>query len=349
MTAIEQLPRVQREGLAPAVAALARGGTRLYSVLGAGIAEDPELLEIASHALAPVPGLHLLAIVHYLLMHDTADPLAQYYETLTDHPAPADEAVPHFARFCGKHREEILELMRTRTVQATNVERCVPLMPMFSQVAKLTGEPLNLIEIGCSAGILLTFDKYAYDLNGRGRVGAEDAALTLKADLRGGSDFHIPQIGKRVGLDLRPVDVKLADERRWLLAQLEPGRRELHATLSAALDVVARTEISFFQGDALDLLAEQIAATSGPLCIYHSACVVYWSDEAKARLDALLRHASRGREFYRLQNEPDMKKAREQGQDFAVELVMTRYKDGAADSRIAGHFSPLRDFTTLLD
>jgi hypothetical protein len=85
--------------------------------------------------------------------------------------------------------------------------------------------------------------------------------------------------------------------RLWLLAQIQPEWQEKRAKLATALDMVGRTDSRFFEGDALDPLPGLIANSTGPLCVYHANCVVYWSDEAKARLEAQLLEASRGREF----------------------------------------------------
>jgi len=335
MNKLERLPRASADSAAAASAAFSPrdSGRPLYTALAARLPEEPELVDIVSHGLAAYPALHLFNCVHYLLLRDPNDPLAQYYATLTDSPAPPEEAFPEFARFCKTHRDDILYLLRTRTIQATTEERCKMIMPTLSHVADMIGEPLDLIEIGCSAGILLTFDQYAYDLNGRGRLGPEGAPLTLSLDVQGGPQLHIPKIGKRIGLDLRTIDVRSEDERRWILAHCPPEWRDLQARLASALDIVARTEIRFFEGDALDFLPKLIVESPGPLCIYHSACIVYWSDEAKAALEALLLSASHGREIFRVGMEPDR-------QDVwptkpFMDIVIARYRDGTVDSKVA--------------
>jgi len=331
---LERLPRASVESATTGAAAFAQVGDKvpLYAALGARLPEDPELVALAAQGLAAYPTVHLFNCVHYLLLREPNDPLAQYYASLTDKPAPPEEAFPEFARFCKTHRDEILHLLKTRTIQATTEERCKMVMPLLSRVADMAGEPLDLIEIGCSAGILLTFDKYAYDLKGRGRLGPKDAPLTLSLEVQGGSTLRLPKIGKRIGLDLRPVDVKSEDERRWLLAQSVPEWRELRARLTIALDIVARSDLKLFEGDAADLLPGLIAESSGPLCIYHSACVVYWSDEAKAALEALLLKASRGREIFRVEMEPERQDV-EARKPF-MDIILAHYRNGSVDSKV---------------
>ena len=148
-------------------------------------------------------------------------------------------------------------------------------------MADAAEEPLNLVEVGCSAGVLLDRDKYAYRLEGGGRVGAADAPLTLSLAVTGGKPLRIPRIGIRIGLDLHVVNVRSEDERRWLLALSFPEHRQQQAALATALNVVAQTPIRMIEGDALDSLPAVLAETPDPLCVLHSACSMYWSSHAK--------------------------------------------------------------------
>ena len=325
-------------------------GTPLYGALCAGGADDPDIIELASHGQEGAQPVHLFASVHYLLLRDSDDPLSRYFATLTDEPASPEQAFPDFARFCARHRDEILPLLENRTVQTTYVDRCRALMPPLSQVAKEAGEPLNLVEIGCSAGVLLAFDKYAYELKGDGRIGTADAPLTLMTEVRGGPPLHIPKIGSRIGLDLHPVNVRSADERQWLLALSFPEFREQQARLAIALDVVAQTDIRTLEGDGLALMPGVLAETPSPLCVFHSTCLFYWSPEAKGALDALLMEASCGRDIYRVGIEPSERfdswyagraDSPEEPQGIAQsswgEVVIARYRAGAVDSRVVAH------------
>lgn len=336
MSAMDTLPRNDADSAVAAVKSVATvygRGVGLYAALSARIAEDPEIVSLLGHGLAGQPGAHLFAAAHYLLLKDPSDPLARYYGTLTAHPGPPDEAFPAFARFCRTHRDELVELLETRTVQTTGPDRCQILMPMLSRVASMAGAPLSLIEIGCSAGILLTFDKYAYAPHGRPRLGPAGAPLTFNPEVRGGPDLHIPAVNHRIGLDLHLVDARSDDDRRWLLAQSAPEQSERQARLATALDVVAQTDIRFIEGHALAHLADVIAATPGPLCVYHSACLMYWNAEGRAALDALLLEASREREFFRVGMEPDLQRPLDQDRFMDIEIAV--YRDGRVDSKVA--------------
>jgi hypothetical protein len=341
MDAIERMPRISLESAAAAVNTygplIKKNGSVLYGLLCEDIADDPELLEMVSHGLASFPVVHLFVAVQFLLLRDPNDPLARFYAALTENPEPPEGVFPDFKRYCLQHRAEILELMRTRTIQATFTERCQVITPLASYIADLAGEPLNIIEIGCSAGLLLSFDKYAYDVKGGARIGPQNAPLTMAIDAPGAPPIHMPRIGRRIGLDLRPVDAKSKEERLWLMAQLTPDERTRQRQLAAALDTVAQTDIEFHRGDALDFVPLLVAECSGPLLIYHSNCLIYWTPEGKAQLDAQLREGSRGRDIYRLGVEPDIERAK-RGQS-GIEIMFTRYRDGEAESRLLAEAS----------
>src|SRR5262249_2594280 len=104
------------------------------------------------------------------------------------------------------------------------------------------------------------------------------------------------------------------------------------------------------QGDALKALPEVLAATPDPVCIYHSACLAYWSDAGKAALHAFLEQASRSRTLYRVsvESRDDVAKAWATGQWGAMDaptpykraegaVTVTRYDGGRADSRVIGY------------
>jgi hypothetical protein len=282
----------------------AHQGSPLYAALARAGANDPEILELAGNALTGAKPVHLFTAVHYLLLGGTSDPLARWFATLAPEPAPPDEAWDDFRRFCRLHRDTLKELLRTRPVQMTYVERCRTLLPALCHVADQAGEPLNLVEIGCSAGVLLTFDKYAYAMRDGERIGPDAAPFVLQGQISGGPRLRIPRIGCRMGIDLNLIDTRSQEDRRWMLATCFPELRNEQARLATAMDIVAETDIRWLKGDGLACLDEALERSPDPVCVYHSACLFYWRPEAKAALDAQLRAASASRTIYRVGIEP---------------------------------------------
>lgn len=321
----------------------------LYAALSGAGAEDAEIMALTAHALGAAPPVHLFIAAHYLLLGGVQHPLARYFATLTDDPAPPGEAWPHFRAFALEHRDALVELMQTRPIQMTYVERCRVLMPPMCLAGEMAGAPLHLVEIGCSAGIMLTFDHYAYEMRRGEVIGPADAKIRLTGELHGGPPLRMPQIASRTGIDLNLIDPNSADDRRWMLAACFPELRQEQANLAEAMDIVAKTEINWFEGDALAHVPRVLAALPDPICFYHSACLFYWSKEAKAELEEQLLEASKGRTILRVSLEPDEKFDRWQtGLDKTSgstsqtahatgESMLYRYSDGTCESRIVAN------------
>lgn len=294
------------------VAASFRASEKIFAGMGAHLfaefclhaTDDAGMIELASHAMAGARPAHLFSAVHYLLLGDPSDPLARYFATLCEDPLPPEGSYPELVRYCRKHRPELLDLLRTRSVQTTYAERCRALLAPMGVVAREAGEPLNLIEIGCSAGVLLVFDKFCYQMNEQGLIGPADAPVMLVGELRGGPELFVPKIGKRVGIDLHTIDARSEEDRRWLLALCFPELREEQRRLAAALQIIADTEVTMLEGDGLARLREALVLAPDPLCIFHSACLFYWPTEARRALEDFLLEASKSREFWRISIEP---------------------------------------------
>ena len=111
-----------------------------------------------------------------------------------------------------------------------------------------------------------------------------------------------------------------------------------------ALDVVAATDICMLRGDALETLPGVLADTDDPVCIFHSVCLSYWTEQARAELDTMLASASRnGRTIYRVGSEPSaLFSAWNKGHDrtqgekppASGEITITRYAWGEMEGHI---------------
>jgi len=333
-------------------------GSPLYAALCREGAKDPEVLALSAGGLDAASPVHLFTSAHYLLLGGVEHPLARFFATLAEDPAPPDEAWPHFRDFCLTYRDELSELIATKPVQMTYAYRCRTLLPPMCVVADEVGEPLNIVELGCSAGVLLCFDKYGYELRDGEHVGDPASPVQLAGAIHGGGPrLRIPKIGSRTGLDLNVIDPTSEEDRRWMIATCYPELLEDQRQLSDAMDIVAATDIAFHEGDALALLPGVLAETPDPVCVYHSACLFYWDKEQKAELDRQLREASRGRTIHRISVETtDQANRWLEGRNEALdktgaaaqatgEIIVTRYRDGEAEAEWLAASTP--DFGTM--
>lgn len=287
--------------------ALVTDDSPLYARICEGAAEDPTVHEILETAAYQQPAANLLlAAVHYLLLRGAGPALAAHYPSVTDAQQPATgDPVTLFAAFCRDHREELIEIVSTRTVQTNEVRRCTALLPAFGWVARQTQSPLALIEIGSSAGLNLVFDRYRYDYGNGLVAGDPRAVVTLSTELRGGRDLPVdpfPTVVWRRGIDLHPVDVTDPDAVDWLRALLWPEQSERMERFEAAVAVARTDPPTLVAGDAIDVIGE--ITTSVPdeatLIVFHSFVLNQFSPAARGELTQAIAGISQTRDVHRI-------------------------------------------------
>jgi len=258
--------------------ALTYGGP-LYAALSRRIATDDDLLAIARHVRRPpVPNV-FFAAVHFLLAANPAHELAGFYGDLSDSARPPDEAFGAFRDFVLTHTAELIPLLETRITQTNEVRRCSFLLPALTVVHRSSpGRPLALIDVGCSAGLHLVWDRYHYDY-GVVQVGDPSAAVHIACELRGPLmpplPERFPECPYRIGIDLNPVDLTNPTERRWFDALIWPEHARRRTLASAAIDELLRDPPALVRGDATNVLEPQLRAVPADtsLVVYNSAAL----------------------------------------------------------------------------
>lgn len=288
-----------------------RGQSPLYDHLCSSTADDDRLVEIVRAAPEgqPAPNL-VLAAVHYLLLGGVEHELARYYASCAEAPLPSERSYSAFRAFCLEHEEEIRELVATRRVQTNEVGRCAYLLPAFSIISQQQPErPLAIIEVGTSAGLLLNWDRYAYDLGVGTRYGDLDATVQIKSEWRGLlpplATKHPPKVNDRVGIDLHLVDVNDEQESRWLRSLVWPDQPERMKLIDAAIQQFRRTPADLLEGDAFDLLPAAIESlpTESIACVFHCHTLNQFSADRRQDFAAMLSECSKQRPISQLSAE----------------------------------------------
>jgi hypothetical protein len=279
-----------------------RFSSPLFSAVLRASAADSDMLELGSASRPGQPAGTLLPIaIHYLLLKSPDSKLSRYFASMTAAPSPAEEAFPAFRDFCLDRREEVAELLAHHTVNTTLVERSSSILPALSYVSHLTQQPLNLIEICCSAGLNLLFDQYHYDFGPHGQVGPDHSPVRLACKVLGHSrppTDGIPRVITRVGVDLVKVDPLDSLERLWMQATLFPEWKAERERLDAALAIRVAHPLRVIAGDAIEVLPSLLAEVPGTLCVLYTHCMGQWSESAKRGLNDMLCDASRERDIH---------------------------------------------------
>lgn len=110
--------------------------------------------------------LRFLGAVHRLVLQGKASQLAACYPSAGGH-SDCDKLWHAFHAVVRQHTALLRELVR-RPVQTNEVGRCAALLGGFLEVARSTGLPLRLLEVGAAGGLILRWDQYRYEAGHEG-------------------------------------------------------------------------------------------------------------------------------------------------------------------------------------
>lgn len=267
----------------------------LYAAICHSVADDPELIALV--AAAPFSGQQpnvLLAAVHYLVLRGIAQPLADVYAGRAD----ADAAPALFRDVCLSQRQAVAGLLASRHTQTNEPGRTALLAVGLAVAAELMGEPIGVLDAGCSAGLTLLVDRYRLEYGVAGGLGPVDSPVTIACELRGPAPIpkRLATISARLGLDRSPVDVTNADDARWLLACVWPDTGRLSRT-AAAIELARRHPPRVIAGDMvtdLDAALDTFDPSLPVVVVTTSACGYLTLEQRHAFL-AVLRGQARRR------------------------------------------------------
>jgi len=174
--------------------------------------------------------------------------------------APAVDG-PGFTAWLRREWPRVAPVAAERLTQTNEALRCAPLVAALERVTE-PEEPVALVEIGASAGLCLAPERYSYAFageEGTSRLGRGEPVLEC-AVTGGAAPSRLPVVAWRRGLDLRPLDVRSAEDRAWLEALLPPDRPERTARLRAAVARLREDPPEIVAGDAADALPGVLAA-----------------------------------------------------------------------------------------
>lgn len=255
----------------------APGRSALYEEWAAGIAVDPEVLQI----LARIPETR------------RQPPLVFAVTRLL---GAAQDGYPAWRRFLLENADAVVAECSARQLQTNEPLRLAALLPALSEIEG----PVALLEIGASAGLCLYPDRYSY------RFVGDDGELRLALDpLDGPSDvvlesrvtgplppLRMPDVVWRAGIDLAPLDAADERDRLWLRSLVWPGETGREDRIAAALDIAASAPALLLAGDARDHVDALAAAapTDATLVITTPGVLVHMPRPAR---DSLLAQIAR--------------------------------------------------------
>lgn len=256
--------------------------------------------EVAQLLLVARPGqarpVLLLAALHDFVLAHRGTPAARWFASVGTPPESGDPW-PDVRTTLLDNAAAIKDVIATHATQTNEVNRAAYLAPLLAEgAADLPGEPVTLLELGASAGLLLDVDRYDVRL-GQVRYGDPSSAVHCVGELRGDRPVvtALPPVSGRHGLDLHPIDLDDQAQVRWLEACLwpdVPGRVE---RFRAAIAQVRADRPHLHRGSMVDDLSatvesiEQVEATNsiepfGHLVVFCSWALTYVERSERERV-----------------------------------------------------------------
>lgn len=171
--------------------------------------------------------------------------------------------------------------------QTNEAGRSAGLMTGLLHLAARFAMPLELMEIGSSAGLNLLIDRFGFDLGGV-RAGPETAEIMIHPDWRGPPPPAAPvTITSTRGVDIAPVDLRDPAAAEALAAYVWIDATERQRRIDTAIAMVRRDGVTLAQGDAADWVEAQLAtpqATGVMRVLVHSVMWQYLSPDGRDRI-----------------------------------------------------------------
>jgi hypothetical protein len=237
--------------------------------------------------------LRLMGAVHRLVLERAAPELARHYPSAGGTQG-IDGAWEAFAAVVEREAGPLRELVE-RPVQTNEVGRCAALLGGFLTIARDTGLPLRLLELGTSAGLNLRWDHYRYVGDGGAAWGDPDSPVRLEGHFAGPlpAAHGRVAIGERHGCDSAPLDPATREGRLTLTAYTWPDQTARLARLAGAIEVARRVPAALDLADVANWLPARLAEerAGAATVVFHSIVWQYLDAERRERIRAALSEA----------------------------------------------------------
>lgn len=248
-------------------------------------AADPLVLGLLPEAPSWDVPHRVLAAVEYLVLGDEADDYR--------HARDPGEA---FLAVVDAHRAWVHRFVRDRTIQTNDPQRSWALLPLFLTAAAGARRPLDLLELGTSAGLNLLWDRYRHEYES-GSWGPEGSPLVLRGPERapvpaGLLGTHV-EIRRRRGIDLSPIDASTEDGIRLLYSFVT--RDAYRERVTRAVEVLRDDPPELLHGDYVELLPALLAERDEDALtvVFQTISTVYLPPKDVERVRAAVEAAGR--------------------------------------------------------
>lgn len=277
-------------------------GSPLYGALIGGLLKDyraggitRSLLDgVTAKPLHDALPLRYVGTGHLLALRGDAPDLAAHYPSCGGEWDATSAVVDTFLATARDNEAEFRRGVR-RNVQTNEVGRAAVLATGFSCITDRHRLPLDLLEIGSSAGLLSRWDRFYYD-TGETVLGDPASGVRFGPEWWDGP----PRINASVtvrnrrGSDITPIEVGSDEGNLRMLSFVWPDQVARIERLRAALDIAAVVPVrvdAMDAGEWLGLRLEDGPAPGAATVVFHSIVWQYLPESTRERVHQTLAHA----------------------------------------------------------
>jgi len=247
----------------------------------------------------PVDSALCMRVAGGLHRHALDDPdggLASLYPSGADHGSATDGALRAAIAEAIESAPDLHRDYLTRAPQTNEVSRSAILMAGYLTIVENDGLPLDVREIGASAGLNQSFDRFHYRF-GDSSWGEASAPVRLEPSWRGDpppvdAGLHVRS---RAACDIAPIDVRDPEAVRRLEAYVWPDQPARMQRLRAAVALAANLDVRVERASADAWLQQQLAdrTPGATMVVAHSVMWQYMPAEVQCRAEAAIVDAGR--------------------------------------------------------
>jgi hypothetical protein len=317
---------------------------RLIEAMAQDLAEGGPVAELvgswSGSPRADAVSLRLAGALHAAALSGRDPILAAAYPAYS--PQWNSRVVWEAARaFIERERDWVSEFILSAP-QTNETNRSIALLLGFLDLAARFDLPIDLLEIGASAGLNLFWDRFAYR-TGRWTWGkASDVLVETNWNGPPPRLSASPRVRARLGCDLNPLELRDPAERLRLRAYIWADQANRLARFDAAVAIALAGNVRVERMDAADWLEQRLGrrATDALTVVYHSVLMQYLPRATKQRIHAALEQAGESTAYplawLRLEPEAALAGPRD-STDFLVDLIIWPGGERRVLARTDGH------------
>lgn len=203
-----------------------------------------------------------------------------------------EDVWPAARAFLAEERDWVAAFIRSAP-QTNETRRSIALLAGFLEIAKTFDLPMDTLEIGASAGLNLSWDRFSYRTDTW--TWGEAAGVAIDTAWRGpppALDAR-PQVRTRAACDLNPLDIRDPDARMRLRSYVWADQTDRLKRFDAAVELAIANDVRVERASADEWLARKLAARADDAVtvVYHSVFLQYPPREVQARIAEVIRKA----------------------------------------------------------